>query len=59
MHEVFLFFIYLSLFIFERETENEQGRGRESGRERIPSRFCTVSMEPDVRVKLSNHEIVT
>ena len=29
------------------------------GRKRIPSRFCTVSTEPDVGLKLTNFEIVT
>ena len=36
-----------------------QGRGRESGRDRIPSRLCNVSAEPDVGLELTNHEIVT
>ena len=46
----FLFFIYLNVY-FERERERERenmhrqgkGREREGGRERIPSRLCTVS----------------
>ena len=37
----------------------EQGRSRERGRERIPSRFSTAHAEPDVGLKLMNHEIVT
>ena len=37
----------------------EQGRGRERRRERIPSRLCTVSMEPDAGLELMNHEIMT
>ena len=32
---------------------------RERGRERIPSRLCNVSAEPDVGLKLTNHEIMT
>ena len=32
---------------------------REGERERIPSRFCTVSTEPDAGLKLRNHEIMT
>ena len=36
----------------------EWGRGRERGRQRIPSRLC-VSMEPIVGLDLMNREIVT
>ena len=36
-----------------------QGRGRERGRQRIPSRLHAVSTEPDTRLELLNHEIVT
>ena len=32
---------------------------RERERERIPSRLCTVSTEPDTGLKLMNHEITT
>ena len=47
------------LFIFERE-RGQAGEGqRERGRERIPSRFSTISAEPDVGLKLTNHEIMT
>ena len=35
------------------------GRGRERGRERIPSKLHTVSTEPDVRLEFMNHEIMT
>ena len=45
-----MYVFFLSLFIIylerERETERER-RSRETGRERIPSRLCTVSAEPD------------
>ena len=37
----------------------KQGRGRERGRERIPSRLCAVNTEPDVGLEPTNHEIVT
>ena len=49
------------LFIWERQREHEQGRGkkRERGRERIPSRLCTVITEPDVGLELTNREIMT
>ena len=50
----------LSLFIsFERDGESEQGRGRERGRESISSRISTISMEPQVGLELTNHEIMT
>ena len=36
------------------------GEGRvERGRERIPSRLCTISDEPDSGLELTNCEIVT
>ena len=38
-------------FSFERA----QGKGRKRGRARIPSRFLTVSMEPDVGLDLPNY----
>ena len=50
---------------FERETETEterqsiSGRRTERGRERIPSRLCTDSTEPDVGLDPTNHEITT
>ena len=31
----------------------------ERGRERIPGRLCAVSAEPDMRLELMNHEIMT
>ena len=34
-------------------------RERERGRERIPSRFCPVSTEPDVGLDSMNREIMT
>ena len=44
------------LFTFERESVHTIG---EEQRERIPSRFRTVSVEPDTSLKLMNHEIMT
>ena len=35
-----------------------QGRGRERGRERIPSRLHAASTESDVRLDLTNREIM-
>ena len=48
-----------------REIDREQGRGRQREKqrqrqkERIPSRLYTVRMEPDARLELMNHEIIT
>ena len=46
-----------------RERENtctsEGEGGRERERERIPSRLHTVSVEPNVGLKLTNPEIMT
>ena len=51
------------MFNFERERERErkqeQGRGRERRRHRIPGRLCAVSAELNVRLNLTNREIVT
>ena len=45
---------------FERDRENRGGgRGGEKGRERIPTRLPALSAEPDVGLKLTNHEIIT
>ena len=33
--------------------------GAERVRERIPSRFCTVSVEPHAELELMNREIMT
>ena len=51
--------IFLSLFIyFERETECTSERGAEREGERILSRLCSVSSEPDVGLRFTNHEIM-
>ena len=39
--------------------EWERGRGREKGRERVPSRLHAVNKEPDVGLKHTNCEITT
>ena len=47
---------------FERERERESmswGRGREKGRERIPSRLHTASVEPNTWLEPMNSEIMT
>ena len=43
----------------ERESLHTQGKGRERGRQRIPSRLCAVSIEPDTGLELTNREIMT
>ena len=48
---------FLSLFIyFERERES---MSREGQKDRISSRLCTVSTEPDAGLELTNWEIMT
>ena len=41
---------------FEKEGENTSRGGAERGRERVPSRLCAVSAEPDVGLELTNRE---
>ena len=43
------------MFVFERERA-QVGEGR---RERIPSRLCTISTEPNAGLKLTTREIMT
>ena len=50
---------FLSLFIYLRRESTSRGGQRESGRERIPSRFHTVSADPDVGLSPTNWEIMT
>ena len=42
----------------ERESENRGGT-KKRGRQRILSRFHTVSTEPNVGLKIINHELMT
>ena len=58
------FNVYLFLREIERERERERermswGGAEREAREKIPSRLCTVSTEPDVGLKLIDHEIMT
>ena len=48
------------LIYFEREKESTctSEEGQREGK-RIPSRCCTISIEPGVGPELTNHEIVT
>ena len=43
----------------EEQRERERERERERLRLTIPSRLCTVSVEPDVGLELRNREIGT
>ena len=53
-----MLYIFLSLFIL-RGRVNTSGRGVERRRERIPSRLCTVSTEPDMGLELMNCENIS
>ena len=55
-----VFVLFKCLFIyFERERECMSKGGAEREREGIPSRLHTVSIEPDMRLEFTNHEITT
>ena len=41
----------------EKERENEWGRGREREEQRIQSRLCADSAEPDMGLELANLKI--
>ena len=41
-----------------RESEHKWGKGRERGRERIPSRLCTCA-KTNVGLELMNFKLVT
>ena len=53
---IYLFNVYLSIL---RQRANTSREGAERGRERIPSRLCTVNTEPDVGLEPTSREIVT
>ena len=46
------------LLIFERESASWEGQ-REGGGQRLQRKLCPDSSEPDVRLELINHEIMT
>ena len=48
------FILFFKVYLF-----SESGEGAERGRERIPSGLCTVSTEPNARLKPMNREIMT
>ena len=52
------FFLFIYLFILrERESTSEGGEKR--GEDKIPSRLCTASTEPNAWLKITSHEIMT
>lgn len=51
-------FIYLVILERERERASRGGAERETG-DRIPSRFCAASTEPNAGLELTNNEILT
>ena len=55
----FFSFLFLKFIYYLRERGREQGMSRETGRQRSPSRLCTVSTEPDVGLDLRDREITT
>ena len=56
---MFVLFYLLCLFIFERRRESVSKGEAEREGDRIQSRLCADSIEPDVRLKLTRHEIMT
>ena len=52
-----LFLFLFNLFSFEREGERERMSGGGAGRERIPSRLCTVGTEPHAGLEHTNQKI--
>ena len=54
------FFLTFLFVFFETETEHEWGRGRKRGPEsEAGSRLWTISVEPEAKLQLKNHEIMT
>ena len=56
LHKNLIYFFNVYLLF---EIEREWGRGRERGRQRIPSRLCTVSTEPNMGLELMKREMMT
>ena len=64
LFHVEFWFFHLLFFVIKKHfkfilTEYKWGRGRERGRERIPSRLRTVCTEPHAGLELTNQEIMT
>ena len=53
----FYFYILKILIYFEQERARA-GKGQRERESEIPSRFCTVSTEPDAGLDLMNSEIM-
>ena len=53
-----LFQVYLFI-LEEREKDSKLGRGRDRGRETIPSRLCALRAEPDAVLDPTNCQIMT
>ena len=55
----FYFYLKKKVYLFILQGEGQREGERERERERIPSRLCTVSMEPDVGLEPTNCENMT
>ena len=62
-NQLYYFFIFIFIFLvylfLEREKAGERQRERERKGERIPSRLHTTSAEPNMKLELTNHKIMT
>ena len=54
-----LAFLKVYLFILREREQSQVGEGQREEKERIPSRFRTVSTEPDMGLEPTNLEIMT
>ena len=52
------FYYFFKFINFEREREQVKEEQEERERERIPNRLHTVSIQPNVGLKVTNHEIM-
>ena len=57
--EGLLSLFFLMFISWEKESIHKQGKGKERGVQRIPSRLCADSREPNEGLELTNHEIMT
>ena len=54
-----MFFFLMFIYFLERKRERTSREGAEIGGQRIQSRLCTDSREPDAGLELTNHEMMT
>ena len=54
-----MFFFLMFIYFLERKRERTSREGAETRGQRIQSRLCTDSREPDAGLELTNHEIMT